>query len=920
MELERSGVQMLSTVRAAWLAVVVSTLACAAHRPGPATDEAPPLLQLGHDVRPLHYVLDLEVDPAREAGIRGSAVIDVELTRPLATVWMHGRDLRVAAATVTVGDGAPVRASYRQLNEEGVVRLSPARPVGPGRAQIRIAFEAPWGKLEGAFRSASGEHRYAATQFQPVDARRAFPCFDDPGFKAPFDVTLRVPEGAVAVGNGPEVEVGPDGPGHLRVRFATTPPLPTYLVFFAVGPFDVVTPPPLEPNEVRARPLPVRVLVPPGRAKDTAFLLEVNRWAVPALERYFGIPFPYPKLDHVALPDLGAGGMENAGAISYQERLVLLAPQTTPARAERMGANVIVHEVAHQWFGDLVTLRWWNDVWLNESFATWIAAKVLEAEAPRYREELERLRETEYVMQLDALASARAIRQPVERVSALSNQFDALSYQKGAAVLSMFERFAGPERFRAGIHAYLAARPHGTGTNAELLEALSRATGADLAGPFRTFLDAPGVPRVEASLACAADGARVSLRQSRELPRGSQASPDVRWTVPVCLRLGLGAETRERCVLLREASAIVELSEGCPDWIFPDASAGGYYRWALPPGDLARLRSGGLARLSELERISFAQGLAAASRAGTVRWDSAVDALVAMVDDPAPDVVLAGVRALQRAHDELLPEPGHLALERYAQATYRPVLDRLALRASAEDGPEARRLRAALVELLAHPARDEALRREITRLGDAYLGVGGDALDPGAVDPDLASTAIEVSVEEGGDAVFELALRRARESTDGAMRTRILAALASAEAPALTARALALVHDETLGPVERFSALWWRTLRPPGGAAVLAAFERDAEGMLSVFPPWVVGEAPSLFERRCDPGELERVRVLFEPRLDRYPEMKRALAQTLESIRLCAARRAADGALATRWFQARAVKGREALSGDWTPR
>jgi alanyl aminopeptidase len=660
--------------------------------------------------------------------------------------------------------------------------------------------------------------------------------------------------------------------------------------------------------------LPVRVLVPRGRAKDAAFLVDVNRRVVPALERFFGIPFPYAKLDHVAVPDLGAGGMENAGAIAYQERLVLIDPAVASARARETGANVVAHEVAHQWFGDLVTLRWWDDVWLNESFATWIAAKVLESELPGLRPDLERLRETEHVMQMDALASARAIRQPVERVSALADQFDFLSYAKGAAVLSMFERFMGPERFRAGVREYLAARPHGTATNADLLEALSRAAGTDLAGPFATFLDAPGTPLVEAALSCSGDRARIALRQSRDLPRGSQASREVRWTVPVCLRLGFREATRERCVLLRATTATLELDEGCPDWIFPNAAAAGYYRWALPPAELGRLRALGLARLTEAERIAFARGIAAAARAGSLRWDDAMEAHLALLADGTPDVVLEGVEALRQAHDDLLPEPDHPALERFARAVYGPVLARLTLSGRPEDAPETRRLRGALAELLAHPGRDAALRRELAAQGERYLGAGGAGADPRATDPDLAVTALSVAIEQGGTAVFDLALRRARESTDAALRNRLVTALALVEGPGLVERALALTRDPGLGPSERVAALWMRTWRSSGGESVLAAFERDPDGMLAVLPAWVVGEAPLVFDRRCDLGELERVRRLFEPRLERHPEMRRPLAQALESIRLCAARRAADGPQAARWLQARAAGPRGAAA------
>lgn len=904
---------------AAGLTFCLVAAACAGHRPAPAADEPPPLLQLGSEVRPLRYALDLEVDPARDAGIRGRAEIEVELTRPRRTVWLHGLDLRVSEVTVTVGDAAPERAAYEQVNAEGLARLRTARPVGPGRATVRIAWEAPWGRVTGAYRSRAGAHVYAATHFEAAEARRAFPCFDDPGFKTPFDVTLRAPEGAVVAANAPEVESGADGPGRTRVRFATTPPLPTYLVFVAVGPFDVSTPPPIPPNEVRADPLPVRVLVPRGRTAHAGLFAETGAWAVPALERYFGIAFPYPKLDHVVLPDHAAGAMENAGAISYLEALALLDPSAASMADRRMAVNTIVHELAHQWFGDLVTLRWWDDIWLNESFATWMTTRMVEAGAPALREDLERLRETERVMGRDALASARAIRQPVERVSALDDQFDPISYFKGAAVLHAFERFAGPERFRDGIRGYLAARAHGTGTSAELLEALSRASGTNLAGPLRTFLDAPGVPLVEAGLACGPEGARVSLRQSRFLPLGAQAPAERTWSVPVCLRLGFADGVRERCVLLRERTLTVPLPEGCPDWIFPDAGASGYYRWALAPGDLARLRARGVARLSEAKRIAYARGLSAAARSGAAQWGAAMEPLAALAED-APEVALVGVEVLQAAHDWLVPEPAHAALERFALARYGPLLRNLGLRAVPGDDPTTRRLRGAVVELLARAGRDPALRRELGRIGRDHLGADGGPLRPEAADPDVAPAALAVAIEEGGEAVLELAIRRALESEDGAIRDRLLTAVASADAPALGERVLALTRDERLRHSEARYLLALHARAPWNAGRVLAALERDPDGVLSVFTPPMDGRAPLVFAGHCDAREAERVRAVFEARRERLPHASRLLAQALEAIRLCAAHRAAHAEEAARWLEARAGLAARGGAGAGTSR
>lgn len=503
-------------------ALAAALLACAARAPAPAPPPgaaAPPVLQLPEGVRPLRYAIDLEVVPGAPA-FGGTAEIEIELSAPHRSIWLHGRELRVSRATVEAPGTGPLPASYTQVNEDGVVQLAFPRPLGPGRATLRFAYEAGWGKnLVGLYLARGGGETYAATQLESHFARRVFPGFDEPRFKTPFDVTLTVPARDVAVSNAPVAAEAPARAGLRRVRFATTEPLPTYLLFLGVGPFDVVTPPPLPPNEVRDRPLPVRLLAPRGHGGELGFAAEATAALVPWLESYFGIPYPYAKLDQIALPEFAWGAMENAGAISYRSQLLLDSAATSEADRRDIAA-IMAHELAHHWFGDLVTLPWWTDTWLNEAFATWMGGRAAARFRPDWNVPGEELARLDEVMQTDATAAARAIRQPLQAMAEVGGQFDGMSYQKGAAVLRSFERLVGEDRFRDGVRAYLRAHAHGTGSAGELFAELSRAAGRPLAPALAAFTDGPGMPFVSGRVACAPGRARLVLAQARFAPRG----------------------------------------------------------------------------------------------------------------------------------------------------------------------------------------------------------------------------------------------------------------------------------------------------------------------------------------------------------------------------------------------------------------
>ena len=391
---------------------------------------------------------------------------------------------------------------------------------------------------------------YAYTQFESIAARDAFPCFDEPGFKIPFDTTLVVPAGDEAVANTHEIERKTEG-GSLRVHFAPTLPLPSYLVAFAVGPLEIVPAPDVPPNAVRKRPLPLRGVTTKGHGKEIAYALAHAGEILAVLEQIFGIEYPYDKLDILAVPDKG-GAMENPGAVTFADELLLFDEKTAPVWQKRAYASVVAHEFAHQWVGDLVTAAWWDDIWLNEAFATWIGSKAADTWDPKVEAKLELLEGIQGAIGADALVSARAIRQPIESNNDIENAFDSITYEKGGGVLSMFERWVGADTFQRGLHEYLSQHRFGNATADDFLSAESTASGKDVKTAFHTFLDQPGVPFVEAEVQCGDGGPRLHLKQSRYLPLGSTGDPNKTWQIPVCARYQTGKDVKEACVLLAD--------------------------------------------------------------------------------------------------------------------------------------------------------------------------------------------------------------------------------------------------------------------------------------------------------------------------------------------------------------------------------
>src|SRR5581483_2311867 len=382
-----------------------------------------------------------------------------------------------------------------------------------GDARLHVVYSGKVSRISsaGIFQMEEASRWYLYTQFEPTDARRAFPCFDEPSFKVPWQVTLEVPKDLKAFSNTPEISEAVQANGRKTVRFAQTRPLPSYLIAFAVGPFDVVDAGTVGKDHAR-----LRIITPQGKAGHARFAAAALPELLNLLEQYFGMPYPYEKLDSIAMP-ISNFAMENVGLITYSEQLLLADPSDDTLTRQREMAIVAAHEMAHQWFGDLVTTAWWNDIWLNEGFATWMETKIVDEWKPEWRVNLDAIDNRVEAMHLDTLVSARKIRQPIATESDIANAFDNITYMKGAAVLRMFENWIGPEVFRRGVHAYIQAHADKNATTPEFLAAISAAAGKDIAPAFNTFLDQPGVPEVNATLRCDNNRPVLHVSQRRYL-------------------------------------------------------------------------------------------------------------------------------------------------------------------------------------------------------------------------------------------------------------------------------------------------------------------------------------------------------------------------------------------------------------------
>jgi len=847
--------------------------------------EEPPRLQLPSQTRPSHESLLLTIDPAQER-FSGVAEILVTLEKPRSVLWLHGQGLHVTRATVAAQGKPALPATWQEVGPKGTASLTVAQPIPAGGATLHIEYDAPFGHTgEGLFKVTEGAHAYAFTQFENISARQAFPCFDEPGFKVSWHVALITPPGVQAVANTSAVLRRTAG--YLwRNDFLEGPPLPTYLVAFAVGPLDFAYAHDVRANGLRHRRLGLRGIATEGHGEQLGYTLAHAGEIVTTLEQYFGIPYPFEKLDLIAVPGM-IGAMENAAAVTFDARYILLGDgSTATVRQKRDWATFVTHELAHQWVGDLVTAEWWDDIWLNEAFATWLEAKIADAWSPATGATTELVSAIQRAMASDSLASARAVRQPIGSVDDIDNAFDNITYDKGGGLLRMFEHWVGPSRFQKGLHDYLMAHSFDTATADDFLDAVSKAAEKDVKTPFHTFLDQPGVPYVEARVQC--DGTpRLHLTQTRYLPTGSTGDAGHGWQIPVCARYGVGKETHEACTLLTEHDGDLPLGATCPAWVMPNEDALGYYRFSLAPTDLEHLRTRGLAALGPLERMALVDSLHAGLERGTLSVKDALDGSVALARDPHPRVAGEAMGFLSQARDWLYRDPARGALEAYARDVFGDAYKDLGWSPGKDEDSDRSELRARVIGFLATTGQDLAVQALAKQYGRASLRTG-----LATATGDLETVKLEVLGQDADRPLFDQLARDLAGATDPGVRVKLLSAVSAIRSHELAARVRELTLTDTLRTSELLTPLFAQMAHPETRDATWDWVKQHWDLLAGRVASESKSDLLALAGSFCDEAHAADLSAFATPaRMAGVDGGPRVLATTLESVHLCALRR-----------------------------
>jgi alanyl aminopeptidase len=836
-----------------------------------------PKLRLPRNFLPTGYTARLAIDPARNdfsASIAIAGIID----QPSTVIWLHGLGLTIQRATATK-ESSEIAIKVTQRGED-LLMLEAAQPLEPGAWNLMIDYTGSFDLVSttGAFKQTVGDDTYVYTQLEATYARRVFPCLDEPDNKVPWKLTLDVPAKLTAVANTPVASEVAIADGKKRVEFAVTKPLPSYLVAFGVGRFELV-----DGGKTKGG-TPVRIVTLAKRAADAAYAAQTTAKIVELTEDWFGTPYPYEKLDILIIPvTTGFGAMENAGLITFTETLALLdARASNSARYEWV--IVAAHEIAHQWFGNLVTMMYWDDIWLNEGFANWLEEKTGAAFDPSWQVEEAALETRNKALASDSLVSARQIRQPIASADDILNAFDGITYNKGASVLAMFEAYVGREVFQRGVREYLKARAGGNATSTDFVSAIATAAGnPKLGAAFATFLEQPGTPEITATISCTA-APRVELTQRRYLLPGSP-SPKVTtpWILPVCVAYDRAGKRAEACTLLDAPSGAVTLdTRTCPRWVMPNVNGRGYYRNAYTTAQVSSLRDEAWKLLSWSERRAVMFDVTAGARTGRMPLTLALS-LVPKLLAGADRFTVPLALDLATDLDDLVPAELRGKYEYWLRQTFGPGATKAGLSPKDGDSLDLEETRAALISAVAWTAREPALVAEAIKLADRWREL------PESIRPLVLSIAVDASA-----ALFERNLRDVRTEHDRKRRDEIFDALGSVRDVDRQSRALMLVLDPKLDIRETSGLLF-----AGSDDATRANAQRFfAAHKAAIFPRYPkdgttisVADFSSIFTSACKADQRDATVGLVRKEFSSLPGGARVVEQNIEEMDQCIARR-----------------------------
>ncbi len=835
----------------------------------------PPTVRLDGNIQPTGYSIDLSITPDKDT-FSGTADIAIKATHPANFFWINAAGLEFKTVTL---NGAAVKVIPGNADFTGFSLAAPLS--GAGKLHVQYSGKISRTSSAGLFQLKDGGEWYVYSQFEPTDARRAFPCFDEPGFKVPWKLRMHVPKDQLAFSNTPVLSETPEADGQKLVVFKETPPLPSYLVALAVGRFDVV-------GAGRVGKTPLRIIVPRGHGGEAEYAKETIAPLLKILETYFGIPYPYEKLDSVAMP-ISNFAMENAGLITYGSSILLSKASDDTLQRRQSWATTAAHEMAHQWFGDLVTTAWWDDIWLNEAFATWMEEKTVRKFKPDWHMEGEELETRLHAMRLDSLVTARQIRQPILSNSDIANAFDDITYLKGAAVIRMFERWLGEAKFRKGVQAYLQEHKWGNATAADFTGAIGKATGTDVTSPFNTFLDQPGVPEVSMKLDCS-EKPKLVLAQKRSLPLGSPAPAKQMWQVPVCVAYDSNGEVKEGCGLMTDPRMDMGLvdAKSCPTWVMGNNGETGYYRVNYQDELLDKLFRDGVLHLTVTEQAGALDDAGQLVPTGDVSPAAALALAPRFANHQERQLTLAAMQLARLVRGRDVPDDLEPKAEDFIRKTFGERARELGWSPGAGENEDHQLLRRELVPFDAQAGEDPVLVAQAQAMAKTWIEKRT------GIAPSMRSSVLAVAAEHGDSALFDQLLQAVRKEQSSRQRSLLYRAMGKFRNPDLAYRGLDLLLRPGFDMREAFYPLLFGPLAYPETRDLPFQFVRqNLDALLARLPREVGGDfaasLPEVGRAYCDASHRDQVKAFFGDRVKQYSGGERNLAQTLESVDQCIA-------------------------------
>jgi aminopeptidase N len=687
---------------------------------------------------PENYKLTFTPD-LEKATFEGDETISIRVLKPTSEITLNAADIDFHDVTISSG-GSTQKVKVTPEKDKEMAVLAVEKPLSAGPATIHVIYT---GILNNEMRGlylGKDDHgrKYASSQFESTDARRAFPSFDEPAYKATFDITAVADKGQVAISNS-KVISDTAGPGDKHtVRFATTPKMSSYLAALVVGNFEYI--------EGEADGVPIRVYSTPGKKEMGKFALESAEYILSYYDKYFDIKYPYEKLDLVGIPDFSAGAMENTGCITFREVLLLIDEKKGSVDLKKTIASDIAHEMAHQWFGDLVTMKWWDDIWLNEGFATWMASKPIQEWKPEWSFNLDDVSGTGQTLNTDSLANTRPIQQAAETPGQIEELFDGIAYGKAASVLRMLEAYLGEQTFRAGVNAYLQQHQYANATADDFWDAQARTSKKPVDRIMPTFVKQAGVPIIGVKTQCSGNTTAVTLDQRRYyIDREKFQTPnDQLWQVPLCLKSSAGAQ---KCELLTQRQETFTLP-GCSTWVLANAGATGYYRNGYQPDAVRALATNAESKLSPAERIALETDIWASVRAGREPVGDYLAFAQGLGNDRNRAVLEGVLGRLNYIGRYLVTDSDRESFRGWLRQYLAPIVNDVGWEHKPGENDLQRALRAHVFNALGYNARSPLVLMHAHQIADKALD------DPASVDREMAGAAMALAALNGDQALY----------------------------------------------------------------------------------------------------------------------------------------------------------------------